>query len=288
MQENIIDRIERLVPEMTSTQQLIATSITLDPMQVAFSSVKALADKFGVSPASIVRFAQQVTDGEGYPKLQAEIQAHIRSASNPVKRLEENTATVSQDENLLTHVYETQINNLQKTFNQNLINSIGTASDLISRASHIYTYGSRGCFATSYYLGHHLNRVFNNADIISEDDRLAESLMRITDQDVVIFVCFPRYSSRMISAVKKLRSIGTKIISITGSPTSPIVAYSDISLYAFYHSGDFHNSQISAMLVAEMLISQAISNNLSRSLDRLDKIESVFLDLRQFYDPDDR
>ncbi len=287
MPEDIIDKIERLFPDMTSTQQLIATSIMLDPMQVAFSPVKALSEKFGVSPASIVRFSQQLTDGGGYPQLQAEIQAHIRSATNPVKRLEKNTATVSQDENLLTNVYEMQMGNLQKTFNQNLINAIGCATELISRVEHIYTCGSRGCYATAYYLGHHLNRVFDNADIIPDGDRLAEFLMRVTDHDAVIFVCLPRYSSRMLSVAKKLRAIGAKIISITGTPTSPFVAYSDVSLYAFSHSSDFHNSQVSAMLVSEMLVSQAISNNLSRALDNLGKIESLFLDLHQFNGMDD-
>lgn len=288
MPEDIIEKIERQFPEMTSTQQLIATSIMLDPMQVAFSPIKALSEKFGVSPASIVRFSQQLTDGRGYPQLQAEIQAHIRAATNPVKRLEENTATVSQDENLLSNVYDMQMSNLQKTFNQNLINAIGCATELISQAEHIYTCGSRGCYATAYYLGHHLNRVFDNTDIISDGDRLAEFLMRVTDRDAVIFVCLPRYSSRMLSAAKKLRAAGAKIISITGAPTSPFVAYSDISLYAFSHSSDFHNSQVSAMLVSEMLVSQAISSNLSRALGNLSKIESLFLDLRQFNDMDDR
>lgn len=288
MSEDIIDRIEQRFSELTGTQQLIATSIILDPMQVAFSSVKALADKFGVSPASIVRFAQQMTNGGGYPQLQAEIQTHVRAATNPIRRLEENTATVSQDENLLTHVYETQIGNLQKTFNANLINCICSASELISRAEHIYTCGSRGSYATAYYLGHHLNRVFNNTDIISDDDRLAEFFLRATDRDVAIFISMPRYSARMLSIAKRLHAVGAKIISITGTSTSPFVAHSDISLFAFCHSGDFHNSQISAMLVAEMLVSQAISSNLSRALENLGGIESLFLELRQFYDADDR
>lgn len=288
MPENIIEKIERQFPEMTSTQQLIATSIMLDPMQVAFSSVKILSEKFGVSPASIVRFSQQLTNGGGYPQLQAEIRAHIQASTNPVKLLEENTATVSQDKNLLSNVYEMQMGNLQKTFNQNLINAIGGATELISQADHIYTCGSRGCYATAYYLGHHLNRVFDNTDIIPDGDRLAEFLMRATNRDAVIFVCLPRYSSRMLSAAKKLRTTGTKIISITGAPTSPFVAYSDISLYAFSHSSDFHNSQVSAMLVSEMLVSQAISNNLSRAMDNLSKIETLFLNLHQFSDMDDR
>ena len=288
MSEDIMEKIQSQFSNMTNAQQLIATSIMLDPMQVAFSSVKVLSEKFHVSPASIVRFAQQITDGGGYPQLQAAIQAHIRSATNPVKRLEENVATVSQDEDLLTHVFETQINNIQKTFNQNLVHSIHKATELISQAAHIYTCGSRGCYATAYYLGHHLNRVFNNADVIPDGDRLAEFLIRTTPQDVVIFVSLPRYSTRMISAAKKLHAAGTKIISITGTPTSPFVAYSGISLFAFSHSSDFHNSQVSAMLVSEMLVSQAISNNLSRALDNLNNIESMFLDLHQFYSADDR
>lgn len=286
MAEDIISRIENQFPHMTSTQQLIATSIMLDPMQVAFLSVKALSEKFGVSAASIVRFSQQVTNGAGYPQLQAEIQNHIRSMTSNVKKLKEN---VSQDENLLTRVFEIQIDNLQKTFNQNLINSIGKATELISNAAHIYTCGSRGCYATAYYLGHHLNRCLNNTDIVADDSRLTEFLMRATEQDVAIFVYLPRYSTRMLSIVKKLRAIGTKIISINGSPTSPLVAYSDVPLFAVHHSGDFHNSQISAMLVSEMLISQTVSSNMSRTLDNQSKSESLFLETRyHFHDPDDR
>ena len=288
MSKDIISKIEAQFSNMTAIHQRIATSIMLDPMQVAFSPVKALSDKFGVSPASIVRFAQQVTDGGGYPQLQHEIQEHIRSSTNPIKRLEDNIATVAQDETLLTHVFETQINNLQKTFNQNLVTSISRASELLSSANHIYTYGSRGCYATAYYLGHHLNRVFNNADIIADDDRIAEFLLRTTVQDVVIFISLPRYSSRMITVAKKLHAAGTKVISITGTPTSPFVAHSDVSLFAFSHSSDFHNSQVSSMLVAEMLVSQAISTNMGRALDNLNNIETLFLDLRQFYDADDR
>ncbi len=282
METNIIEEIRSLTPNMTQTQRMIASSIMLDPMQAAFSSVKELADKISVSPASIVRFSQTVVGDGGYPELQSRIQEYVKTYYDPVKRLTENAATVSHDSNLLAQVYETQIDNMQKTYNQDLSDSIAQAADLISAADHVYTFGSRGSYTVAYYLGHHLNRVLNNTDIVQNNERLTDFLMRITDKDVAIFVCMPRYDSRLYSAIKKLHDVGTKIISIVGSPQTPYVAYSDISMVAYYNSDDFHNSLIPAMLIAEMLLTQVISDNLSRALDNLSNMESVFSDMSQF------
>ncbi len=282
MASNIIEEIRSLTPNMTQTQKVIASSITLDPMQAAFSSVKELAEKISVSPASIVRFSHLVAGKGGYPELQSRIREYVKTYYDPVKRLTENTAAVSHDSDLLAQVYETQIDNMQKTYSRNLADSIPLAADLISGADHVYTFGSRGSYTVAYYLGHHLNRVLNNTDIVQNNERLTDFLMRITDKDVAVFVCMPRYDSKLYSAIKKLHDVGTKIISIVGSPQAPYVAYSDISMVAYYNSDDFHNSLIPAMLIAEMLLTQVISDNLTRALDNLGNMESLFSDMSQF------
>jgi DNA-binding MurR/RpiR family transcriptional regulator len=270
-----MEKIESSISSLTSKQQLIAVSILQDPLFVSFSSVKDFANKIGVSPASIVRFAQQITDG-GYPQLQAELQAHIQDISNPIKRLDLNVITNSEDAILLSRVYETHLDNLRKTFNQNLITSVGQAAKLIYQAEHIYTTGSRGSYAVAYYLGHHLNRVFNNADPIPDNDRLPDFVRRVTERDVVFLVCLPRYSQHLLTVAKKLRSTGAKIITINESPKSPFVPYSDVSIFTSNRSNDFHNSLLSSILVVEMLISLVISNNVSDARGNLDKMEPLF------------
>ena len=283
MQESIIEKIENFIPRLTKVQQLIAVSIIQDPLAASFYSIKELAVKVGISPASIVRFAKLVTDG-GYPQLQTELQTYIQTVSDPVKRLKLNVITNTESEKLLTQVYETQLDNLQKTFNQSLIASINQAISLITEAEHIYTSGSRGSYSVAYYLGHHLNRVLGNVDIIPDNDRLADFSLRVTDRDVAVFICLPRYSERLLTAAKRLHAAGTKIISINGSPRSPFVEYSVVSIYALYNSNDFHNSLLSSMFIAEMLISSVISRNMSQALDNLDNLEQLFSTMQQFSD----
>lgn len=281
---DIIEKITLELNSMSATKKRIAKEILQNPMQVAFSSAKMLADKLGISPASIVRFAQQITGGRGYPQLQQEIQAHVRAITDPIKKLEQNVILSTPYEQLLAQIYETQLINIKKTFNQELIKAVNDVTTMVSTAERIYTCGSRGAYATAYYLGHMLNRVFSNADTLTDDAKLVDYLVRVTKKDIVIFVCFPRYSARLLSAAKTLKKVGVKIITIDSSAKTPFAQYSDVLLTTFNHSNDFHNSQVSAMLVSEMIVSHVISNNLERSLDNLSRMEPAFSNLCQFID----
>lgn len=283
MESNIIKRIEDSIPNLTAKQKVVAMAILQNPLSVSFLSVKELSEQIDVSPATIVRFAKLITD-EGYPQLQMELHEHVQTVSDPIKRMQLNIDTTSEDDVFLTKVYDTQLNNLRKTFSQNLVDSVNKAYQHIMDASHIYTCGSRGSYCISYYLGLHLNRALNNVDIISDNDRMADFMHRVGKGDVVIMVCLPRYSSRLLTVAKHVKSVGAKIIVITDSPSSPFVAFSDIAFFAACNSNDFHNSILPSILIADMLISLLISKNQQLALDNLSEFEQLFKVLKQFND----
>lgn len=282
MNSTILNRIEDSIPSMTKKQQVIALAILQDPLAVAFSTVHDFANRIGVSAASVVRFSQQFAGG-GYPELQQELQQHIQTVSDPVKRMELSFMPDSDEEVLVTKIYETQLRNLKSTFNKTFITSAIRSVELISSADHIYTFGSRGSRSVAYYLGHHLNRVFSNADLVPDDDRLADVLLRATDRDAAVIFALPRYSSRLLSVAAQLHEIGVKIITVNDSPESPFAAISDVAFYVSFHSSDFHNSQLSSMMLAEILISLSINNDRRTALSNLNKMEHSFTDLEQFY-----
>lgn len=281
MDTNILHRIEKNMPNMTSQQQLIALAILKDPLKVAFFSVREFAEAVGVSAASIVRFAQQFADG-GFPQMQEELQSYIQTVSNPLKRMELNFLPDSDEAMLVAKIYETQLANLRNTFTNFFVQSTIETAKLIVDAQHIYTFGSRGSRSVAYYLSHHLNRVFHNADLLPDDDRLADHLLRATDKDVAIIFALPRYSKRLLSAARRLHNLGVKVVSINDSPKSPFVPLSDIPLYVSYQSNDFHNSQLSSMLLTEIIISLVIHNDRKTALQSLDTIENIFHDMEQF------
>lgn len=278
---NILERIEERIPHLSAKQQQIALAILKDPVAASFRSVKEFSENIGVSPATIVRFAQSMTDG-GYPQLQTELQNYIKSLNGPIERLGLNINIASEDDEFLMRVCETQLSNLHQSLSQSTLSSIKAAVELILSASHVYTFGSRGTYAISYYLGHHLNRILKNTDIIQDNDRLADWLRRASAGDVGIFVGFPRYSSRMLSAAKKLKAAGASVIIIDSTPNSPMASYCDIGIYVPSNSSDFHNSLLSAMFISEMLISLAFSVRPQEALENLSEIEDTFRDWNQF------
>lgn len=282
MDSTILSRIEDSIPSMTKKQQVIALAILHDPLSVAFSTVHEFAGSIGVSAASVVRFAQQFAGG-GYPELQQELQGYIHTVSDPVKRMELSFMPDSDEEVLVTRIYETQLHNLRSTFGKAFISSAIESVRLISEASHIYTFGSRGSRSMAYYLGHHLNRVFCNADMIPDDDRLADIVPRATARDAAIIFALPRYSSRLLSVARQLHEAGVKIISVNDTPESPFAVISDVPFYVHYRSSDFHNSQLSSMMLAEILISLSINNDRSTALSNLNRMERSFTDMDQFY-----
>lgn len=281
MSETIIKKIEESLPSLSAKQRKIAVTILNDLLSASFASVSSIAKEAQVSPASVVRFAQHIS-GEGFPKFQAELQKYVQAESNPIIRLKKNAASFSENDLFLTSVYETQINNLVGMFNSTVLASVKSAGDLIADAKEVYSFGSRGCFSTAYYLGHHLNRVFQNAHILSDDDRIADAIVKLTPDDIAIFFCLPRYSSRLLSIAKTLRANDTKLIVITDGVSSPFVQYSTVSIFVSYTSNDFHNSLMSSMLIAEMLISYVISKNPELALNNLHKIESLFGNINQY------
>lgn len=282
MDNKILAKIEDDIPSMTKTQQVIALSILNDPLSAAFSTVHDFAAAAGVSPASVVRFAQKFSGG--FPELQTSLKEHIQELSNPVRRMELNFMPDSDDEVLITKIYDAQLENLRSTFNRVFISSAIESVNLINAAGHIYTFGSRGSRSVAYYLGHHLNRVFSNADPVPDDDRIADCILRTGERDVAIFFALPRYSSRLLATARMLRERNVKIITVNDSPHSPFTELSDVAFFVTYHSGDFHNSQLSSMLLAEILISMSISKNRGTALLSLGRMESGFTSLEQFTD----
>lgn len=282
LSDTILVKIEKAIPGMSVKQRRIATTILNDPISASFASVSSIAEAANVSPASVVRFSQQLI-GKGFPKLQDELQKYIQKESNPIIRLKNNNVSFAESDYLLSNVYETQINNLVSMFNSGaVIKSVKRAGDLIYNAKKIYACGSRGSFSIAHYLAHHINRVFQNAQALSDDDRLADNISTISSDDIVILVCLPRYSSRLLAVAKYLYSRGIKLIVITDGVSSPFVQCSSEAIFVSYSSNDFHNSLIPSMLIAEMLISYVISKNPELALSNLHKIEKLFGDIKQY------
>lgn len=278
---NIVSVIKENLPHFTKSQKMVAAMVLEDPMAMAFSSIEQSSKQARVSTATIVRFANAL-GLEGYTELQEQLRRYCQSQLNPISRLEKNQRVSKNQESILDQIYDVQLNNLRLTYTQELEEKLFTTVQYLKSASHIYTCGSRGSAAITYYLGHHLNRVFRNVDILPDDSRMVDGLLRIREGDVFLLCNMPRYSKQVCRAARIARERGAKIVSITDSIASPYDNISHILLPASCRSGDFHNSLLSAMLIAEMLITLLMADDMVVTSSKLHEMEPLFEEMDTF------
>ena len=79
--------------------------------------------------------------------------------------------------------------------------------------------GIRSCATLANFLGFYLNLIRDN--VVSVDthssSEVFEQIIRITEEDVLIGISFPRYSMRTLKALEFAKNRGARIITLTDS-----------------------------------------------------------------------
>lgn len=278
---NIIKKIEECLPSMTASQLKIANYILSEPMVLLFSSIEQASKQIGVSTATIVRFAN-LFGFHGYTELQANVRTYYQQQVDPEKRLNANLDEIHSSDNIFLSTYLQQLHSLESFYTEELEEKLKQTVELLSKANHIYTAGPRGSFAIAYYLGHHLNRIFRNCDILEDNERLSDNLMRIQPGDVMLVINQPRYAKRMFKAAQIAKTAGAKLIVITDNILSPYCKISDVFFIVPNQSGDFHNSLLATMMIAEILITSMMVRNKKDTQEGLARMEPLFRQLDTF------
>ena len=273
--ENLIHKINGLYKKMSKGQKLIADYILNHYDKAAFMTAAKLGKKVGVSESTVVRFAS-VLGYEGYPQLQKALQELIRNKLTLMQRIE---MTYDLDQSMiLQSVLKADINNIKMTLNEIDTNTFLTVVNEIFNAKKIYVLGTRSSAPLAQFFGYYLNFIFPNVKIVTSGvSDIFEQLMRITPNDILIGISFPRYSRRTVEALSFVKNKGAKVVAITDNSLSPLTAHADYTLIARSNISSFVDSMVApASLINALLI--------ALGLRKKDEVYSYFHDLEKIWD----
>ena len=108
------------------------------------------------------------------------------------------------------------------------------AVDVIVEAKTVYVVGLRSCEPLADFLGFYLNMIRGNVVVLrtTSTSELFEQMIRISEDDVLIGISFPRYSMRTLKAMEFANDRNARVITITDSAHSPMNLYSSCNLFA--------------------------------------------------------
>lgn len=263
-------------------QKRIALYIEEHYDKAAFMTASKLGETVGVSESTVVRFATEL-GYDGYPRLQKAMQEMIRNKLTSVQRIEVTTSRIG-DSNVLDSVLSQDIEKIRRTIEETSHEDFNRAVEEICTAKRIYIFGVRSTGAIAGFLAYYFELMFDNVTLINTTSATStyEQIFRITEDDVMIGISFPRYSSMAIETMDFARSRGAHAIAITDSMASPLVQSADSILIARSDMASIVDSLvaplslINALIVATVLKKKEEVSETFRALEDVWNREGVY------------
>ena len=275
MSKDILSVIQTNMSTFSKGQKLIAGFILESYDKAAFMTASRLGKTVNVSESTVVRFAAEL-GYDGYPAMQKALQEMIRSKLTSIQRIEVSNDRIG-NQDILSMVMQSDMDKIHMTLEETNREDFDRAVSAIVDARHIYILGVRSAAAIATFLGFYFNLIFDNVVMITANtpSEVFESLLRVGEEDVIIGVSFPRYSSRAVQAVRFARDRGATTIAITDSEASPLAQISQYTLKARSDMASFVDSLVAPLSLVNALlveVSRKKNEDLSKTFQTLEKI----------------
>ena len=272
--QELIQRLNQTGKKLSKSHRRIAETIVEHYDKAAFMTASRLGEYVGVSESTVVRFAAAL-GYDGYPQLQKALQELIRHRLTASQRLEMTGEMGSSQ--VLNKVLKTDMQNIRSTLDEIDMATFDSVIDSLLRARNIYVMGLRSSAPLAEFFGHYLNFIFPNVSTVTSGvSDVFEQIARISDEDVLIGISFPRYTSHTVKAMKFARSRGATLIGITDGPLSPLHAESNYCLMAKSDMASFVDSLSAPISLINALIVALSQRRRSEVVDYFEQVEGIW------------
>ena len=283
---DLTSRINECYGSLSKGQKILATYITDNYDKAVFLTAAKMGQVVGVSESTVVRFATHL-GYKGYPEFQKALEEMVRNKLNSIQRMEVTYGRISQ-----SHILETVLQSDQEKIKDTLEHidehAFELAVDTIIKAKHIYIVGIRSCAPLAAFMAFYFNLMFENVTLLQTNNssELFEQMVRISKDDVIIGISFPRYSMRTLKAMEFANNRNAKVITLTDSVHSPMNLYSSCNLIARSDMASIVDSLVAPLSVINALIVALCMKKQGEVATTLETLEDIWNEY-QVYENDE-
>ncbi len=278
MTQNILSQITEKLPGLSKSHKLIGRYI-IDNSECAMNlTATKLGEEIGVSESTVVRFANEL-GYKGYPELQKALRTLIKTKMTSVQRIDISDSMIGED--VVKDVMMNDIENLKTSVDNLDREQFEKASEIITNASSVYIVGVRSSSMLANFLYYYLDLIMDNVHLVMTTGagEIFEQLRRIKDNDVIIGITFPRYSSRTRECLEIAKKCGADIVAITDNEGSPVASIANSVLYVKSDMASFVDSLVGPLSVINALIvsvGRKKKDSLKNTFRRLEELWEEF------------
>ncbi len=267
---------QKHLPEMSKGQKRIAEFITENAERAAYLTAARLGEMADVSESTVVRFAF-LLGFPGYPEFQKALQTSLKASMTPNQRMKVTNLRVG-DGDLIHSVMNGDAERIRATADQLDREAFSQAVDAILKADNIYIHGARSAAALSSFFHFNLNLIFDKVRLLqpTSTGEIFEQMLSISENDVLIAISFPRYSTKIVKAVHYARSQGAYVIALTDSKASPIAPDASCLLTAQSDMVSYADSLVAPLSIINAIIAEISRQKEPEITARFDRMEQLW------------
>ncbi len=276
MTNDISEIIKDYYPTFSKGQKKISAAILKDYDKIAYMTASKLGRFVGVSESTVVRFANEL-GYDGYSEFQKAIQELVRTKLTPNQRIEITKMRIGRGD-ILENVADSDISKIRTTFDKIDRDAFFSSCDAILGAKRIFVMGARSSEPLAMVLKYNLSLIFDNVILISPRStaEVFEQMFSIGEDDLLVAFSFPRYSSKMVNAVKFAKQNKAKVVVFTDSRNSPLAEHATYLLTAQSDMASFMDSLVAPISIINAIIVEITSRREGRIRDRFDRLEKIW------------
>jgi DNA-binding MurR/RpiR family transcriptional regulator len=276
----ILTQLREVYDALSPQLQSGAKYILERPDEVAFTSMRQLARRAGVQPATMVRLAQRL-GLEGYEALRDPFRDELRQQPNGyglrARELQARTGRRSGGR-ALNHLAGEMIaadrENLSLTMEAIGADGLAARSRVLAEARRLYIMGLRSLYSAAFYT-HYACSMFRDNTVLLDGPggTYADRIRGIGDQDAMLIFSLEPYSSEVIHAATYAVEQGADVVAVTDSLVSPLAALTPHLLLVGTDGPALFKSIVPVIAVAQALVSQMLAQGGQGALDAVARSE---------------
>ena len=273
---DVLNTINTALPAMSKGHRRIATVITEDCERAAYLTAAALGELAGVSESTVVRFATEL-GFSGYPHFQRALRETLRNRLTPNQRIDAMGHRMAGGDPL-SAVMVSDIQRIKDTMENIDRAAFDAAVTALLEADTVYLFGARSASMLSGFLGMNLGMISDNVRTLqpTSASEVFEQLFPIGPRDVLFAISFPRYSQKLVKAVRYAHDRGAQVIALTDAPTSPIAAEANYLLTAQSDMAAFADSLVAPLSIINAMIIEITQRRRAEIKDRFERMERLW------------
>ncbi|MCU5771520.1 MurR/RpiR family transcriptional regulator HpxU [Erwiniaceae bacterium BAC15a-03b] len=265
------ERLRSHYPQLSPQEQRIADFVFdhFDDL-ISYNSAE-LARLSGVSKATVSRLFKRL----GYEKYK-DMRDELRTLRQSGMPLTDNRDAV-QGNTLLARHYKQEMANLTQWVNSIDATQFGEVIQAMTLGKRIFIIGMRNSYPVASHLRQQLMQARAQVHLLPQPGQtLAEELVDVTPQDVVVVVAFRRRPRIIRPLLQQLQQDNIPVLLICEPQAQGVIALSRWQLFASLDSVSAFDSYASAMSVVNLLSNALLHELLSQGRQRIHLIADLY------------